>query len=490
VPAADEPSYDELAGLVVELSAQLAETRELLAQTKAELERANARVAELEAQVRKNSSNSSRPPSSDGPAKPPPTSLRGRSGKRPGGQAGHRGQTLCQVERPDRTERHEPECCRGCGAGLAGAAEAGVERRQVFDLPPIEVKVSEHQLVKRRCGCGTVTTAQAPDGVEAPVQYGPNVAAIVVYLYVGQFLSKDRTAKALGELFGTPVSAGTVAAMTARAAVALTEPGGFTEQVRDRLTDAQVAHFDETGLRVAGRLHWVHSASTGKYVLITVHHKRGVEAMDAAGVLPGFTGVAVHDGWAPYDTYTAATHARCNAHLLRELQGVLDHHTAAEGQGGWCWAAQAADALRTMKRLVDTALARDGTLNTLDTGKMTGAQHAFRSAARLGTKATAARRNDLEKDHNALARRLLDRHDDHLRFTMDPRVPFDNNPAEREIQMIKIRQKVSGCLRTLPGAKQFCAIRSYLATTAKHGIGLRDALTRLTNRQPWLPSAA
>jgi transposase len=163
----------------------------------------------------------------------------------------------------------------------------------VFDIPPIRVRVSEHQLIKRRCGCGTVTTADAPDRVDAPVQDGANVAAIVVYLYAGQFLSKDRTAKALAELFGTPVSAGTVAAMTARVAAGL---DGFTGQVRARLAEAEVAHFDETGLRAAGRLHWVHSASTSKYVLITVHDKRGVEAMDAAGVLPAFTGIAVHDG--------------------------------------------------------------------------------------------------------------------------------------------------------------------------------------------------
>ncbi|WP_149256753.1 IS66 family transposase [Actinomadura sp. K4S16] len=468
------PSYEELAALVVELSARLAE--------------ADARIAELEAQLGKNSSNSSKPPSSDGLVKPSPKSLRGRSGRRPGGQAGHRGQTLCQVADPDRRRRHVPARCRGCGAGLAGAAEAGSERRQVFDIPPIKVRVTGHELVRRRCGC--VTTADAPEGVDAPVQYGPNVAAIVVYLYVGQFLSKDRTAKALAELFGTALSAGTVAAMTARAAAGLAAGGGFAERVRDRLTQAQVAHFDETALRVDRRLRWVHSASTGKYVLITVHDRRGVEAMDAAGVLPRFNGIAVHDGWAPYDTCDQATHARCNAHVLRELQAVLDHHERTGHAGTWCWAAQAADALRTMKRLVDASLARDGTLNGVDETKMTTAKHAFRSAARLGIKATAARADNLEKDHNALARRLLEHHDDHLRFTVDARVPFDNNAAEREIRMIKIRQKVSGCLRTLAGAQQFCLIRSYPATTAKQGLGLLDALTRLTNRRPWVPSAA
>lgn len=480
MPADPQPSYEQLAALVVELSARLDEAN-------ARLEQANARIADLEARLGKSSRNSSKPPSSDGPAKPAPRSLRGKSGRRPGGQSGHRGQTLCQVADPDRRRRYVPRNCRACGKGLARAPEVGLERRQVFDIPAIAVRVTEHQLTKRRCGCGAVTRADAPAGVEAPVRYGPNIAAIVIYLYVGQFLSKDRTAKALNELFGTPISGGTVAAMTARAAAGLS---AFTGQVRERLTEADVAHFDETGLRVASRLRWVHSASTGKYVLITVHDKRGREAMNAAGVLPAFTGIAVHDGWAPYDTYTQATHARCNAHVLRELQAVIDHHEANRGETGWCWAAQAAGALRTMKRLADGALARDGTLNSVEAAKMNQARQDLRSAARLGARATAARASNLEKDHNALARRLLDKHDDHLRFTIDARVPFDNNAAEREIRMIKIRQKVSGCMRTLTGAAQFCAIRSYLATTAKHGLGLLDALTRLTNQRPWLPSTA
>lgn len=320
----------------------------------------------------------------------------------------------------------------------------------------------------------------------APVQYGSNVAAIVVYLYVGQFLSKARTAKALAELFGTPMSGGTVAKMTERAAAGL---GEFTGQVRDAIAGAELAHFDETGFRVQGALRWVHSASTGKYVLITVHDKRGVAAMDAAGVLPSFTGIAVYDGWGPYDTYTAATHARCNAHLLRELQAVIDQAASAPRPGGWCWAEQAADALRAMKRQVDEALARDGTLGSLDQAKLTAARHAYRSAARLGAKQTSGRATHLEKDHNALARRLLDRQDDHLRFTTDARIPFDNNPAEREIRMIKVRQKVSGCLRTIAGAEQFCTIRSYLATAAKNGIGFMHALTQLAEGHPWLLSA-
>ncbi|MGH8968163.1 MAG: IS66 family transposase, partial [Actinomycetes bacterium] len=310
-------SYDELAGRLGEA---------LMA-----LERANARIAELEARLGQNPQNSSRPPSSQGLEKPAPKSLR-KSGQRgPGRPKGQPGKTLDMVADPKRKFRHEPDRCRGCGDDLAGAFQAGVERRQVFDLPPVEVEVTEHQLVRRRCGCGVVTCADAPEGVSAPVQYGPRAAAIVLYLYAGQFLSKDRTAKALEELFGLPVSGGTVLSMAKRATVGL---AGFLDRARTEIIASPVAHFDETGFRVEGRLHWVHSASTGKWSLITVHRKRGTEAMNAAGVLPVFKGVVVHDAWAPYDTYTAADHALCNAHLLRDLRYVIDN----SHQGPWCWA--------------------------------------------------------------------------------------------------------------------------------------------------------
>jgi transposase len=474
VSADQQPSYEELA-------AENAQLRVMVELLRAELAGLRGELGELKAQLVKNSTNSSKPPSSDGLVKPAPKSLRGKSGRRPGGQKGHPGRTLAQVPVPDEEVRHEPRACRGCGEGLSEAFEVGIEPRQVFDIPQIRVRVTEHRLVKRRCGCGVITCGDAPAGVDAPVQYGPNAAAIVVYLYAGQFLSKQRTAQALAELFGTPISGGTVAQMTARAADGL---GEFTEQVRDAIATAELAHFDETGLRVQGAVRWVHSASTSKYSLITVHDKRGVAGMDAAGVLPAFTGIAVHDGWAPYDTYTGATHVRCNAHVLRELQAVIDQSEP----GTWCWAGQAADALRAMKDLVDAALAIDGTLHGLNTGKLTRARHSYRSAARLGQAATAARATKLQAAHHALARRLIDRQDDHLRFTQDPRVPFDNNPAEREVRMIKVRQKVSGCLRTLTGAAQFCAIRSYLATAAKHGIGFFNALVQLAEGHPWLPA--
>jgi transposase len=468
-------SYDELAGRLAEALAALERANAVIAEQ-------DARIAELEARLGQNPGNSSRPPSSQGLDKPAPKSLRKKGQRRPGRPAGQPGSTLEVVADPKRAERHEPACCRGCGSDLAGAAEAGFERRQVFDLPPVEVEVVEHRLVRRRCGCGVVTRADAPEQVAAAVQYGPRVRAVCLYLYAGQFLSAGRTATALEELFGLPVTARTVLTMARRAADRL-EP--LLERVRTEVAAAPVAHFDETGFRVQGRLHWVHSASTGKWSLITVHRKRGTEAMNAAGVLPHFGGTAVHDAWAPYDTYTTAAHALCNAHLLRELQYVIDN--TPDGQ--WCWAEQATDALLEMKTLVDAALAGGG-LDRLDPTALDARVKLFHDAAVIGANDTKDRAGKLQAKFHALATRITRRQDDYLRFTRDERVPFTNNAAEGEIRMIKLRQKVSGCMRTLAGAEQFCAIRSYLATARKHAVSFFTALAQLAEGRPWLPETA
>jgi len=262
--------------------------------------------------------------------------------------------------------------------------------------------------------------------------------------------------------------------------------GPALQAIRAAVAAADAAHFDETGFRAGGRLAWVHSASAGKHALITVHAKRGKEAMDAAGVLPSFAGIAVHDAWAPYDTYKdLAGHALCGAHVLRELQAVTD----AARPGQWCWASQAAGALRGMKRLAGASLAADGTLADMDSLKLATARRQFRSAVLIGKNDTAARAGPLMKKHHALARRLSQREDDYLRFTTDPAVPSGNNAAEREIRMSKLRIKVSGCMRSMTGAQQFCAIRSYLSTAAKHGITALDALTQAATGTPWLPAA-
>jgi transposase len=461
------PSYEELAALVVRQAERI--------------EQLEAEVADLRRQLGQNSRNSSRPPSSDSPfVKPAPKSLRRRSGRKPGGQPGHPGSTLALVDNPNQRRRYEPGPCTGCGADLADAPEVGMERRQVFDLPPMTVQVTEHQLIARRCPCGATTCGTAPQGVMAPVQYGPRITAIILYLYVGQFLSKKRTALALAEMFGTPVGEGTVARMAQRGADGL---DGFLGQVRERLAEAEVAGFDETGLRVAGALHWVHCARTDKYTLITCHPKRGREGINDAGVLGRFHGIAVHDAWAPYDTYLEVEHQLCCAHALRELTAVADSSPA---DADWCWATQAADALVALQKLVAEAITAGA--ERLDPDTLDKHVRLYRSAVQIGITATASRSDKLMRKHNALARRLRDRQDDYLRFTQDWRVPPDNNGSERDIRMIKLRQKVSGCLRSLTGARQFCAIRSYLSTAAKHSRNSFDTLVMLAEGRPWLPA--
>jgi transposase len=475
------PSYEELGDLVMAQARVIEQLRVEVAELRVDNERLRAENAELKRWLGMNSTNSSQPPSADGLAKPARKSLRGKTGRKPGGQAGHPGSTLAPVAVPDEVIRHEPAFCGGCGGGLADAVEAAVTRRQVFDLPEIAVRVTEHQVVARRCGCGIVTAGTAPDGVDAPVSYGRRIAAIIVYLYLGQFLSKKRTAQALAELFGTPVSVGTVASITRRAAAGLE---GFRERVRARIAVAEVVHFDETGLRVEGKLRWVHSASTGKYSLIWVHDKRGRAAMDAAGVLPAFTGVAVRDAWAPYDCYRSATHALCNAHLLRELVAVTE--TVGLDERGWCWADQIRTALLELKAVVEQAVAQSAT--AIDSALLALHTGHIRSAALIVANTVCQPGDTVAARHRALARRIVDRRADYLRFATDFRVPFDNNAAEREIRMVRLREKVSGCLRTMAGAEDFAAIRSYLATAAKHGIGFLRALTDLIQGRPWMPA--
>lgn len=468
-------------GVIDGLRVELTATRVELEAARVELAAARARIVELEAQTKKNSRNSSKPPSSDGLAKPAPKSLRKKTGRKPGGQPGHQGATLAPVDNPDHTVRHEPRACGGCGSSLEGRPVTRVERRQVFDLPPVKAEVTEHELVERECPCGRRERAAAPAGVTAPVQYGPRITAVVVYLYIAQLLSKQRTAQALAELFGVPLSGGTVESMAKRAAAGLDE---FLAHVREQLTAADVVGFDETGMRVANKLHWIHCARTDKYTLVYCHPKRGTRGMEAMGVLSGFRGVAVHDAWAPYDTYADAEHQLCCAHVVRELRGVAETAPADT----WCWATQAADALVAMQDLVRDAQQAGHT--SLDEAALAEQTHRYVSAAVIGANDTAARATKLTKKHNALARRLTNRQADYLRFTRDWRIPPDNNGSERDIRMVKLRQKVSGCLRTLTGAQQFCAIRSYLSTAAKHGVHFFDALVTLAQGHAWMPAAA
>jgi transposase len=458
--------------LLAERDAEIAVLRE-------ELAGLQSQVADLAARLKMNSQNSSKPPSSDGLAKPAPKSLRGKSGRKPGRPKGQPGATMQLSDHPDKRVRHRPARCRCCGKSLKGAPETGMERRQVIDIPPVRPVVTEHQLLTLRCGCGEETKAGAPGGVAAPVQYGPRIMGAGIYLWHGQFLSRDRACRALSELFGCAPSPGALAA-AARKTAGLLAPA--LKAVTGRLIAAEVVHFDETGFRTAGRPAWVHSASSGKFALVTVHAKRGKDGMKAAGVLPFFGGIAAHDAWKPYDTFgNVAGHALCNSHLLRELIAVTETGTSLDK----AWARQAIDALLALKDAAEAA--REAGHAAMEPQTRAGHEDWFRKAAGTGIALNAGRKGKLQQKRHALASRMRAREDDYLRFARDLRVPFDNNEAERTIRMSKLRIKISGCMRSMAGAEEFCAIRSYLATTARHGIGGLDALTRAFQGNPWIP---
>ena len=483
--AAQAAVIAELRAANAELRAQVAALEAANAEQANDMAMLQARLAELERRLGQDSSNSSRPPSSDGLHKPLRAARGGEAGRRPGKQPGALGAHLAQVAEPDEVIVHVPQHCSACGAGLAGTLVAGLEVRQVYDLPELGLKVTEHRVQRRRCICGQVTAAWFPDRVRAPAQYGPGVRALGCYLLAHQHLPIGRAAQLLADVLGAPVAAGTLAGLVAEAATGL---GDFGGAVRDQLAHAPVLHVDETGARVAGRLHWVHSASTPELTWQTVHPKRGKVAMDAAGILPSFGGVAVHDGWSPYWRYEAM-HALCGAHLLRELEVVAEQPR----QG---WAAGMAELLCDAKLVADRARAagREPVDDQAQARLTARYQRLLADGERANPPIPRSRRPGGSRQRRSPAARLLARLDTHraevLRFLDDTRVPFDNNQAERDLRMVKLQQKVSGCWRTLAGAEAFLAVRSYLSTARKQGMNPLVALRLLFQGHPWLPAPA
>ena len=475
------PSYEQLAVLVVEQAGVIEELR-------VEVAGLRAKVTDLERRLAQNSRNSSRPPSSDGLAKPPaPKSLRRSSGRKPGGQPGHEGRHLERVENPDEVVRHVPSRCESCGGDLSNGEPWDEETRQVFDLPPVRLAVCEHRAARRRCACGHVTTAGFPAGVSAPTQYGPRMRALGIYLIAAQHLPYKRAAGLLSDWLGAPLSPGTLMAFVKDGSDDLEE---FLDRVHQQVTCSPVVHFDETGVRAGGRGRWLHSSSTKTLTFYALHDRRGTEGIDHAGVLPHFAGIAVHDGWPQYRTYTSATHALCNAHHLRELLAIIEGDPEEQS-----WAAKIDMLLRALHATVqETKTAGE---QALDPWTLAGYRAAYEQIIVLGHQQSppgtipTGKRGVIKQTpaRNLLVRLDRDR-EQVLRFAHDFRVPFDNNLAERDLRMIKIQQKISGCWRTTTGADRFLALRAYISTTRKQGHDMIDALARLAKHQPWLPATA
>jgi transposase len=443
--------------------------------------RLEGRIKQLEDQLAKNSRNSGKPPSSDGYAKPAPKSLRAPSGRPTGGQPGHAGCTLVQSDQPDRIEHHTVAACARCGGSLAAVPPHRFERRQVHDLPPRKLLVTEHQAEIKVCACGCVNHAAFPPGISAPVQYGPGVKAAAVYLNIYQLLPHARTCELLAELLACPLSEGTLANLLADGCARLEPAAG---QIKTLLAQAPVVHFDESGVRVGKKLWWAHVASTATATHYAIHPKRGAEAFDAIAILPGFLGRAIHDCWAPYFGYPCA-HALCNAHLLRELTFVQDQYHQA-------WAGEMSACLRAMKAAVDAARPTVTALPPDQVRTFTARYQAILATGdRENPLAAPARVKKRGRVKQTPPRNLLARFKHHqadiLAFLTDFAVPFDNNQAERDIRMLKVQQKISGLFRTEAGAQAFCRLRGYISTARKNALGALDAITRLFAGNPFVP---
>jgi transposase len=426
------------------------------------------RLADLERRLGLNSSNSGKPPSSDGLKKPPRvSSLREPSGKKTGGQQGHPGTTLRRAENPDATVDHYPEACTACGEALTAAMATGHVARQVFDLPePTPLIVTEHRAHDCRCIiCGTQTRAAFPDGVTAPVQYGKRIGAFVLYLLHCQLLPEKRLSALMADLFGVRLVTATIARISQDCAHRFMD---FADAVRDHVAAAPVKHMDETGFRIGGKTQWLHIASTVWLTFYRVSAKRG-------SLLPKVTGIVVHDHWKPYYTMTGVLHALCNAHHLRELKALVEIEKEE-------WA-------RRMQRLLRRAchatnLARERCV-PLSSALIALIEHrynailveglAFHEAQPALAKARRRGRPPRRVGHNLLLR-LGTRKQDVLRFLTDPDVPFTNNLAEQDGRMMKLRQKISGGFRSEDGAKDFAVIRSVLSTARKQGWNVLQTL--------------
>jgi transposase len=474
----DSPAGTTIEELIALVKAQAAEIAALKVQV-AENVVLKARIAELERQLGLNSSNSGKPPSSDGLKKPPRvSSLRKPSGKPSGGQKGHKGETLEQVTEPDMVVDHYPSSCTNCNVAITPDMSVGHSARQVFDLPePAPLTVTEHRIHDCLCAdCGTHSRAAFPDGVNAPVQYGPRIKAFVTYLLHYQLLPEGRLVELMADLFGVKLTAATIARMSRSCAARVAD---FVTTVRDLVASAPVKHMDETGFRIGGKTQWLHVACTVWLTFYRVCAKRG-------SLLANVTGIVVHDHWKPYYTMEGVSHALCNAHHLRELKALIEiekEDWARKMQQLLCRACHAANLAR--EREIDLKTFRPRLYAQIerryDAILAQGlAFHENQSQLVPDVPQGKPRRRGRKKrrtGHNLLLR-LSNRKQDVLRFLHDLAVPFTNNEAERAARMMKVKQKISGGFRCLEGAIAFAAVRSFISTARKQGWNVIQAIAQ------------
>ncbi len=435
------------------------------------IQKLEARVKELEDQISKNSKNSSKPPSTDAFFKPP-KSQRKKTGQKQGGQKGHKGDTLRMTEHPDEVISHKVDYCEGCKKNLNRQRADRIERRQIYDIPPLHIKITEHQSEVKVCSCGCTNKA-FPQGVDHSVAYGSNIKSLIVYLQNYQLLPYGRTTELISDLFNHKISKGTLY-NTSKSAYNKLED--FENRLKELLTYCLVAGFDETGFRVMSKLLWLHSCSTPEHAYYQVHQKRGSQAMDDNDILPKFKGIAVHDFWKSYYHYECK-HSLCNAHLLRDLIFIKERFEQS-------WADDLINLLLKMKAAKQRAIDRGkSSLSKTTLNKYQKQYDLIVQNGLLLNPFKPPEKKTRGRHKKTPARNLLERLENYasdiLRFLYDFQVPFDNNFSERDLRMMKVKQKISGCFRSLKGAQIFTRIRSFIVTARKQNINVFDALNNL-----------
>lgn len=443
------------------------------------------RVKELERKLGQNSNNSSKPPSSDGFNKPSPKSLRGKSGKSSGGQPGHQGHHLELTDHPDHVITYSLSSCSCCNRPLTDIPALDVQRRQVVDLV-IQMETTEFRAETKCCPCGHINQADFPEEIPPyRVQYGNHLKALVSYLNVQQLLPLERLGDLLEAMTGHRISEGTMVNINQDLYEQL---GAFETQSKQILRSAPVLNGDETSMRVKGKNHWVHGCTDGYTVHYAVHTKRGKEGMDAAGILPGYQGTYVHDGWMSYFSYTDCNHALCNTHHHRELNGIIENDQQQ-------WPERMIQLLYEIKGAVEQAKA-DG-WKSLFPDHIAYFENRYEQVIQLGHSENPPppppppdEPKKKGRVKQSKAKNLLDRMENRdavLAFMYDFRIPFTNNEAERIVRMVKLQQKISGTFRSANGAKVFCRIRSYVATLQKQGMPILEFIRRALEGQSFMP---
>ncbi len=431
------------------------------------------KLIKAEEKLNTNSKNSSKPPSKDNNKRP---NSRKKSGKSSGGQLGHKGSTLQLKEKPDTTILIEPKDCH-CGHSFtSGEVIIGEERRQEIDISKPTTITTEYKSIKYICPiCGEIHSGEFPTHINAPIQYGPNLKTYLVYLNNFQLLPYKRTVDLLASIHNLPISQGTIDNILEEFSNKVDTP---IEIIKKAIIDSEKAHADESGLRSEGKRKWLHVIGNEKYTYYYFHESRGKNAVDAADVLPHFTGTLCHDFWTTYFKFDKCEHSLCNAHHLRELQGIIDNY-------GYSWAKEMKVFLEEAHKLVKKAKENEEKeLSCIISEELKKEYDEIIKNGFIETPpAPPKEKGKRGRTPKGKALCLLERLQNHKKsvvdFICDFKKPFDNNLAERDVRMIKVKEKISGTFRSDKGAQRFCKIRSLISTAIKQNQNVFDSIKNI-----------